>query len=149
VRELTRVADAQTEETLLMYGRHGTAMHVERIVRVFRRCKDAEELGREAAQQAERSLSYRYDDDGSLELNVRLPAEAGALLLKALWAAVDALPKEDVDDAPAGASTVKLPISSFSQRRADALALIAESFLAHGAEALASGDRHQVVVHVD
>ncbi len=36
-----------------------------------------------------------------------------------------------------------------SVRRADALARIAESFLAHGAEALASGERHHVVVHVD
>jgi Domain of unknown function (DUF222)/HNH endonuclease len=34
-------------------------------------------------------------------------------------------------------------------RRADALARIAESFLAHGADVLASGERHHVVVHVD
>jgi hypothetical protein len=34
-------------------------------------------------------------------------------------------------------------------RRADALARIAESFLAHGADVLPAGDRHQLVVHVD
>lgn len=34
-------------------------------------------------------------------------------------------------------------------RRADALAMLAESFLHHGAQAMAGGDRHQVVVHVD
>jgi hypothetical protein len=149
VRELTRVADAATEDTLLMYAQHGTAMHVERIVRGFRRCKDAEELGREATQQAERSLSYRHDDDGTLVLTARIPAEAGALILKALAAATDALPKEDGHDVPAGTSTVKCTGSSFSQRRADALALMAESFLAHGDECLSGGDRHQVVVHVD
>jgi Domain of unknown function (DUF222) len=33
-------------------------------------------------------------------------------------------------------------------QRADALGLMAESFLAHGAEALSGGDRHQVVIHV-
>jgi hypothetical protein len=38
---------------------------------------------------------------------------------------------------------------SFSARRADALARIAESFLAHGAHTLASGERHHLVVHVD
>jgi hypothetical protein len=38
---------------------------------------------------------------------------------------------------------------SFAARRADALTVIAESFLAHGAEALKGGDRHQIVVHID
>ncbi len=38
---------------------------------------------------------------------------------------------------------------TLAMRRADALARIAESFLAHGAEALASGERHHVVVHID
>ena len=149
VRELTRVACEQTEETLLMYAQHGTAAHVERIVRGFRRCKEAEALSHEAAQQAERSVTYRYDDDGSLILSVRLPAEVGALVLKALTTAVDALPKDLSDDAPAGASTVKSTSSTRSQRRADALALMAESFLAHGAAALSGGDRHQIVLHVD
>ena len=34
-------------------------------------------------------------------------------------------------------------------RRADALGIIAESFLAHGQEALSGGERQQIVVHVD
>src|SRR6185312_11881285 len=33
--------------------------------------------------------------------------------------------------------------------RADALAVLAESFLKHGAETLRGGERHQIVVHVD
>src|SRR5688572_24372224 len=45
VRALTRVACPKTEHTLLQYALHGTAAHVERIVRDFRRCKEAEELG--------------------------------------------------------------------------------------------------------
>jgi hypothetical protein len=47
VRALTRVACPNTESTLLQYALHGTAEHVERIVRDFRRCKEVEELGRE------------------------------------------------------------------------------------------------------
>src|ERR1700704_192902 len=68
VRELTRVADEHTEETLLMYARHGTAEHVGRIVRGFKRCKNAEELGRAEAQRLGRFVSYQYDADGSLIL---------------------------------------------------------------------------------
>jgi hypothetical protein len=48
------------------------------------------------------------------------------------------------DDVPAGTSE---PIS-YAARRADALALVAESFLAHGMLEMPGGDRHQIVVHV-
>ncbi|MEO6271395.1 MAG: DUF222 domain-containing protein, partial [Lautropia sp.] len=36
-----------------------------------------------------------------------------------------------------------------SQRRADALALFAETWLSHGYQALSGGERQQIVVHVD
>ena len=88
-REITRVASAETEDYLLMIAEHGTAQHVEKLVRAYRRCQDAEELSREARQQQNRCVSFRYDDDGSLILNCRLPAEAGALILKALDLAVE------------------------------------------------------------
>ena len=142
VREITRVASAETEDYLLMIAEHGTAQHVEKLVRAYRRCQDAEELSREACQQQNRCVSFRYDDDGSLILNCRLPAEAGALVLKALELAVESYPWNDV---PAGTSPERVP---FSARRADALALVAESFLAHGALEARGTDRHQIVVHV-
>lgn len=44
IRALTRVAGTATEDALLMIGLHGTAYHVERLVRGFRRALDAEEL---------------------------------------------------------------------------------------------------------
>src|SRR5678815_1278626 len=83
VREITRVASAATEDYLLMIAEHGTAQHVEKLVRAYRRCQEAEELSREERQQQGRSVSYRYDDDGSLIVTCRLPAEAGAQILKA------------------------------------------------------------------
>ena len=61
--------------------------------------------------------------------------------MKALDLAVQELPR----DVPAGTS--KQPVS-FSARRADALALVAESFLAHGAIEAAGAERYQIVVHV-
>lgn len=144
VREITRVASAETEDTLLMIAEHGTAQHVEKLVRAFRRCQDAEELSREARQQQNRCVSYRYDDDGSLIIHCRLPAEAGAMVLKALELAVEQLPAV-ANDVPAGTSRQIIP---FSVRRADALARVAESFVAHEALEASGADRHQIVVHV-
>ena len=87
-RALTRVACENTEEYFLSIALHGTAAHVEKLVRYYRRAKESEELSREAQQQAARLVSYSYDQDGSLILKARLPAEMGALVLKALDAAV-------------------------------------------------------------
>jgi hypothetical protein len=83
-------------------------------------------------------VSIRHDDDGSMVLHCRLPAEVGSRLLKALDVAVD--------DVPAGTSNE--PRASFSARRADALGVLAETFLAQGAMEMNGGDRHQIVVHV-
>jgi hypothetical protein len=47
--------------------------------------------------------------------------------------------------APAGTT----PAPTLGQRRADALARFAESWLAHGDRALSGGDRQQIIVHVD
>jgi Domain of unknown function (DUF222)/HNH endonuclease len=160
-RALTRVACAQTEEYLLSIALHGTAAHVEKLVRQYRRAQEAEELSREARQQATRQVTYFYDEDGCLILKGRLPAEIGALLIKALDAAVNDPQMQDpaVRDVsaespaqrPAWGLVVKASDGrpSWGARRADALGRIAESFLQHGAEALNPADRQQIVVHVD
>jgi hypothetical protein len=145
-REITRVAKAETEDYLLMIAEHGTAQHVEKLVRAYRRCQEAEELSREQRQQQDRRVSFRYDDDGSLILDCRLPAEAGARFMKALDVAVEEVSLQSAPKSvPAGTS--KEPVR-FSARRADALALMAESFLVHGAIEAAGAERHQIVVHV-
>ncbi len=57
VRALTRVATPETEERLLAVGRAGTAEHVERIVRGWRRVdRQAESPRGRAAAQAPRAL---------------------------------------------------------------------------------------------
>jgi hypothetical protein len=142
-REITRIGNPGNEEYLLMIAEHGTAAHVERLVRAYRRCQEAEELSRERRQQQGRKVTFRYDDDGSLILTCRLPAEAGASVMKALDVAVEALPV--YADVPAGTFKQVVP---FSQRRADALARIAESFLAHDVLEAPGADRQQIVVHV-
>ena len=72
-----------------MIARHGTAHHVESVVRGYRRAQQAVELDREARQQLNRGLTYRHDEDGSLWLQVCLPAEGGAIVLRALQRALD------------------------------------------------------------
>src|SRR6187431_2039154 len=142
-REITRIGNPANEDYLLMIAEHGTAAHVERLVRTYRRCQEAEELSRERRQQQSRKVTFRYDDDGSLVLTCRLPAEAGARVMKALDVAVEGLPV--YADVPAGTSKQVVP---YSQRRADALGSIAESFLAHDVLEAPGADRQQIVVHV-
>jgi hypothetical protein len=154
VRALTRVACAATEESLLMIALHGTAHHVERLVQGYRRAQEAQELSREAQQHAERSVSYGYAEDGSLILKARLPALAGALLIQALAAALEATPEKQIS-----ARMVEERSIGYAARRADALAVMAESYLAQpraasggaasGSAARSSADRYQVVIHVD
>jgi hypothetical protein len=163
VRALTRVASPATEEILVNVALHGTTHHVESLVRQFRRVQEVEELSREARQHAGRRLTYFHDDDGSLVVKLQLPAESGAQLLKALDAAMIDVPlpwhcQDHLHVSPETPETRERSTShtcfiddlpSPSARRADALVVLAESFLKHGAEALSGGDRHQIVVHVD
>ena len=136
VRAITRVGTPVNEHYFLNIALHGTAHHVETLVRAYRRATEAEELSREQQQRTHRELRYYWDVDGSLILNARLPADVGALVLKALEAAVPETPPDEVER------------PTWAHKRADGLAVIFESFLAHGAEAMSGGERHHVVVHV-
>ena len=149
VRAVTRVACPETEEILLSVALHGTAHHVETLVRQFRRVREVDEMAREARQHANRRLTCSYDVDGSLIVKAQLPVEAGALLLRALEAALADLPLPDPDVAGVSAETSGEKLPPLSARRADALGVLAESFLKHGAEALNGGERHHIVIHVD
>jgi hypothetical protein len=145
VRAMTRVADAGNESYLLNIALHGTASHVEETVRGYRRALDAAELSREAIQQRDQHLWFHTEPDGSLSIRGRVPAEVGALFKRALEAALDALPiPENVS-----AETSSDDLHRSRKRRVEALAVLAESFLATGPKDLSGSDRNQIVVHVD
>jgi hypothetical protein len=158
VRAVSRVACAATEENFLMIALHGTAYHVENLVRGYRQAQQAEQLSREAQQHVNRSVSYEYAEDGSLVLKARLPAVAGALVIQALKAALERIPAKEI--CAKGVQEHPIP---YGCRRADALAYVAESFLAGSGTSpvsslssntssrasSSSADRYQVVVHVD
>jgi Domain of unknown function (DUF222)/HNH endonuclease len=146
VRALTRVATPETETRLLAVGRAGTAAHVERIVRGWRRVDRQVEAQEAAARHRGRSLQVYPDEDGMLVVRGRLEPEVGAVLIRALEAAREALYARARATAEAGAG-VDPP--THGQQQADALALVAETALAHGLDPGAGSERYQVVVHVD
>jgi 5-methylcytosine-specific restriction endonuclease McrA len=150
VRALTRVATPATEARLLAVGRAGTAAHVERIVRGWRRVDRQAEAREAACQHAGRALHVYQDEDGTVVLRGRLAPEVGALLLRALDAARETLyqrRRASGTALPATDPASEAPTRAHQQ--ADALALLAEAALHHELDPGAPGERYQVVVHVD
>ena len=90
VRALTRIATSENEADLLNIGLHGTAQHVEKFVRLYRRAKRAEETEQADAQHENRGLTFWHEDDGTVVLHGRFPPEMGARILSALDAAMAA-----------------------------------------------------------
>jgi hypothetical protein len=152
VRAITRIADESNEDYLLMIAKHGTAHHVEKLVskyRVAKRLQDAEFANE---QYNNREVTHYYDHDGCLVIKARLPAEQGALIVKAIEMAMDAEFAERSSDVSEDVTAVTpedndepVPIAA---RRADALAQVAETYLNNSESSGSTADRYQVVVHV-
>jgi hypothetical protein len=115
-----------------------TAHHTEQLVKYHRRETEREELSREEQQHVNRSLTYWYDHNGSLVVKGRLPAATGAMLVKAIEAAQEQIVLEHVS------AETPHDQSHFAARRADAVSLIAQSFLKGS-----TGTATELVVHVD
>lgn len=146
-RAITRVATRETEGRLLEYADQGSAAQLERMVRGWKHLSRDGELAAEEARHQRRTLSIVIDADGTYVVRGRLEPEAGAVLMRAIEAATDALYRaEDPGARPTS-----------RQRRADAAGLVAERALAAGlgaeaAEATPSGtraERYQVTVHTE
>jgi len=116
VRALTRVARPDTEQALLDLALSGTAVHVEKVVRGWRRVDRAEEAAEEELRHERRFLEVYPDEDGSWVLRGRLDPEVGAVLKAALDAGAGALYRDTKDWA-------------VPQRKADAMGLVAERAL--------------------
>lgn len=146
VRAITRVATPETEQRLLDVALAGTASHVERIVRAWRRVDRVIAAQQADARHLSRHLTTWIDDDGMLVLRGRLPPEIGAVVIRALDAAGDQLFREAKDAPKPGGLVADV---DWRQRRADALGRLAEVALAADLDAGTAGDRYQVVLHVD
>jgi hypothetical protein len=147
VRALTRVATPSCEEGLLGLAGMLTASQLQRALRAFQRL---------ASEDARRShelefVSWHFDEDGSLYLRARLPAEDGTLLVKALEAARERVyerRREERDRAAdtsgVDATTIVEPARSAS---VEALLELAETSLTPSDDL--SGERARLLVHVD
>jgi hypothetical protein len=87
VRAMTRVATPENESTLLTIALHGTATHVEKLVRKYRWVRRQYEAERVESQYKERYLDTFWDD-GALVIRARLPGEVGAMVKQAIEAAI-------------------------------------------------------------
>jgi len=156
VRAMTRVATRQNEEALLNVALHGTAMHVEQQVRLYRRVKRIEALEDENLRHAKRELSLYVEDSGFWVFKGRFTPEQGALIAKALEAAMDenfeeqqAVPDvvdKELDRHQPWDKGVSNPID---QRRADAMERVAEAYLASKDSNQSGGDRYLLNIHTD
>ena len=131
VRAMTRVATAKNENYLLMIAKHGTAAHVERVVRNYRKVKRIEALELDNARHYQRTMSWHYDDDGYLILKGRFTPEAGAVIAKALELAKDHLYEEGENvSAETPEEDFSLMPIPYEYHNADAMLRVAEGFLA-------------------
>ncbi|MEQ1910689.1 MAG: DUF222 domain-containing protein [Vicinamibacterales bacterium] len=146
VRAITRVATPLNEASLVDLALCGTAAHVERFVRAWRRVDRAEAARDTEARHLRRELFTWVDDDGMVVIRGRLTPEIGAVVQRALEAAADRLFRE-ATGTPSGA--VMAEEVTFAQRRADALALLAEAALTADLDRGAAADHYQVVLHVE
>lgn len=112
VRAMTRAATAENEETLLNIALHGTASHVERTVRKFRRVK--REMERYRAEHAHQSRYVRcwHDDDGFWCMHARLAPEVGVLVAQAIEVAMaeEREPEESIARVDESAAGEKKPV---------------------------------------
>ena len=162
VRAMTRAATPENEAFLLEIARHGTAGHMERLVRAYRRHGDVLNASKtESGSRREGRFWCYEEDDETMVFGGRLPLEQGRLLKKALDAMVaeserDAAPEVEAEEqegvsaeTPATASDADSvsaetpPTASDADRvsaetpdraanRAAALARIAEHYVATG-----------------
>jgi hypothetical protein len=140
------VATPATEARLVDLALSATASQVERLTRAWRRVDRVVAVEETAQRHLHRQLDVWTDDDGMVVLRGRLTPEMGAAVQRALEAATEQLRQESAtaDKSPGIAQE-----TTASQRRADALGLLAESALAHELDRGTAGDRYQVVLHVE
>jgi hypothetical protein len=144
VRAMSRVATPEVEESMLELARFSTAAQLERMLRGYGGVVERE-LTADDRTHGGAYLVCEHDEDGSLLLRGRLPAEEGALVTAALEAARDSLRANEPATTPNGyrSASAEAPPSN-----AAALLLMSETVLSAGATGRSPADSYQVFVHV-
>lgn len=112
VRAVTRVASADDETTYLECARHASGAQLEKLVRGVRRARKPSE---DAADPERAAWLMRtrlsYDDDGTLVVTIRMPAERGAVVIAALEEAMADLDLKTVRRAESSAEDAAAPVA--------------------------------------
>ena len=176
VRAITRVATRENEEELLEFAWAASAARLEQRVRMWKQLSREGELTAEQVRHRNRALSVFVDGDGMYVVRGRLEPEVGAMLMRALEAAADALYRREgrageelrgnkragsrmdneatARDEARTCNATPRPV----QRWADAAGLVAERALAAGFgddsedgtdESGTRAERYQVVIHTE
>jgi len=196
-RAITRVGTVHNEDCLLSYARYGSASHLDKVVRLYRKQYDsagqlmvdyhkplfdpdsdidpallsdeeryaAENEGAMHNHDHRQLLSY-WDEHDCLIIKARLTAEQGAVVMKAMDAAIEELKAAEPSASSASAAKERDTDSAqhdqeddrdkfrhenqqATRRRADSLVAMAEAFLRDTKVASTTDDRYQVIVNVD
>jgi hypothetical protein len=130
VRAITRIAVPQTEEHLLTLAKESTGAQLERIVRTYRLLDQQNDVDPPPPPGPE--LHRRPQPDGRVTITLTVdPVDA-----EVVWNAVHHAMTPDAER----------PIA---ERRADALVVVAEGYLAGQPADRSGSDRTRVVVHAD
>ena len=141
VRAITRIAGPHNEEGLVGIARAATAQQLERLVAATDLAHKTRDRGFAAAQLDKRHFTPGTDYDNAMFIaDTRLPADDGRLLTKALEAAAKQLRDERGSESPP---------QTREQLLADALMLLAQSYLATGPASRNGGDDYRAVIHAD
>ncbi|HLS77140.1 MAG TPA: DUF222 domain-containing protein [Nocardia sp.] len=145
------VTDPETAERILLaIARHGTAGHLETLIRAARQLvAPPEDLA------ARRSVTWRWADDGTFELRARLTPEQGAPLIAAIESQVPKRTPTAPDPEPVPADLVErareqepgLIADGVAARRADALLALVTGHTDNGK--VVQRGNVEIVVHVD
>ncbi len=131
VRALTRAATAENESELLEFALGSTTASLERLIRGWKKRSRKDEAEWERMLHESRTLSVFPDDEGMYVIRGRLTAEVGALLMRAIEAAGDALFREN-GGVPEELRGDEESTREAARRRADAIGLLAERALGVG-----------------
>jgi hypothetical protein len=137
VRAITRIATPENDASLVEIALSATAAHIEQIVRKYRQVEYLQSADQALVMHLNRTLTYYWAEDGAMVLQGRVTPEAGAVLIRALQRA--------------DANLESAPEASREARQADALASLADCYLAAeftSVDGGASADRFQITVHV-
>jgi hypothetical protein len=163
VRAMTRVATNENEDYLMVIAQHGTASHIEKLVRKYERVEKSINKEPLEDEQDKREFTSFQDSDGMWLIRGRLPREEGALVIKVIDEIMNKQNKpmnkiRGYSDLNVSAETETpepeiMERSNFPQKRADALCALAENYLAGDKngdlKTLAGHERCQVVLHLD